>query len=70
MKRANLYQQKVSRISDYLLRGSRVKQDSSLRTNSTWQVDTYMVLPQTNYTLITYNAMPQILYRKFMKRQN
>ena len=30
------------------------------RTNSTWQVDTNMVLPQTKYILIPHHAMPQI----------
>ena len=30
-----------------LLRGSRIKKGSSLRTNSTWQVDTHMVYIDT-----------------------
>ena len=38
------------------------KQDSSLRTNFTWQVDTHMVLPQTKYVLIPHHAMSQIIY--------
>ena len=41
-----------------LLRGSRIKKDGSQRTNSTWQVDTHMVLPQTK-CLKSYNFIVQ-----------
>ena len=54
-------------IKKIFLQGSRIKQDSSLRTNSTWQVDTHMVLPQTKFILIPHHAMPQILYKIFLK---
>ena len=33
-----------------------------LRTNSTWQVDTQMVLLQTKYILIPHHAMRRILF--------
>ena len=39
-----------------LLRDSRIKQDSSLRTNSTWQVDKYTVFLQTKYIIIRWNC--------------
>ena len=46
----------VSRTSDKSTPRYRIKQDSSLRTNSTWQVDTNMVLLQTKYKFTcTYN---------------
>ena len=43
-----------------LLRGSRILE----RTNSTWQVDTHMVLPQTKCILVT--SVLQLLFHSYL----
>ena len=51
----NNYREVLMRCSIFLhnlLDSSRIKKDSSLRTDSIWQVDTHMVLPQTKCGVI------------------